>query len=107
MLGGLSVAVAGVGVGALSSVLNASDQSRIGNRQGAFLKVLAWFMGFFTLISLGGTIWWLLSRHLSADVTGLIVLGLTVALSARLVTLAGRRLDKDPEQLLAKLAPVY
>jgi len=107
MLGGLSVAVAGVGVGALSSVLNASDQSRIGNRQGAFLKVLAWFMGFFTLISLGGTIWWLLSRHLSADVTGLIVLGLTVALSARLITLAGRRLDKDPEQLLAKLAPVY
>lgn len=107
ILAGLSVAVAGVGVGALSSVLNASDQSRIGNRQGAFLRVLAWFLGFFTLISLGGGLWWLLSKQLPAEATGLVVLALTASLSSRLVAIAGRRLDADPATLLAKLAPVY
>ncbi len=107
VLAGLAVAVAGVGVGALSSVLNASDQSRIGNRQGAFLKVLAWFMGFFALVSLGGTAWWLLSYIWPAELTGLAILVLSVALSARLIASAGRRLDADPEQLLARLAPVY
>jgi len=107
VLAGLAVAVAGVGVGALSSVLNASDQSRIGNRQGAFLKVLAWFMGFFGLVSLGGTAWWLLSSVWPAELTGLTILVLAMALSARLIISAGRRLDADPEQLLARLAPVY
>ncbi|PFG16191.1 hypothetical protein ATK74_0723 [Propionicimonas paludicola] len=107
VLAGLSVVVGGVGVGALSSVLNASDQSRIGNRQGAFLKVMAWFMGFFALIGIGGTIWWLLSLRLPAELTGLVVLALTAALSARLIRAAGRRLNADPEKLLAKLAPVY
>lgn len=107
ILSGLCVAVAGVGVGALSSVLNASDQSRIGNRQGAFLKVLGWFMGFFTLVSLGGTVWWLLSIRLAADVTGLVVLALTIALTARLIAGAGRILDADPAKLMARLAPVY
>ena len=94
-------------VSALSSVLNASDQSRIGNRQGAFLRVLAWFLGFFTLISLGGGLWWLLSKQLPAEATGLVVLALTASLSSRLVAIAGRRLDADPATLLAKLAPVY
>jgi hypothetical protein len=106
-LAGLSVAVAGVGVGSLSSVLNASDQSRIGNRQGAFLKVLAWFMGFFSLIGIGGVLWWGLSFWLPAEVTGLIILGVAVALSSRLIGSAGRRLNADPAKLLARLAPVY
>lgn len=107
VLAGSSVAVGGVGFGALSSVLNASDQSRIGNRQGAFLKVLGWFMGFFTLIGIGGAAWWLLSSVLPTEVTGLTILLLTSGLSARLLRSAGRRLDADPEKLLARLAPVY
>ncbi len=47
ILAGTSVVALGVGVGSLSSIFNPSDQSRVGQRHGSFLKVFAWFMGFF------------------------------------------------------------
>ncbi|WP_232233449.1 hypothetical protein, partial [Sedimentibacter sp. B4] len=54
ILAGTCVVVLGLGVGSLSSVLNPSDQSRVGQRRGSFLKVFGWFMGFFTIAGIGG-----------------------------------------------------
>lgn len=103
MLAGFAVTVLGVGVGALSSVLNPSDQSRVGQRRGSFLKVLGWFMGFFAVAGVGGAIWWVLSQLVGLPVTGPVMLAVATAIAWTLLRWAGRRLDRDPYTVLRKL----
>jgi ABC-2 type transport system permease protein len=106
ILAGLAVILTGVGIGSQSSVLNPNDQSRIGHhRQGMFLKVFAWFSGFFTVVSIGAVGWILLDGALGPDLTAVVMLLASAALAAILLTQAGRRLDRDPATMLARLAP--
>lgn len=103
ILAGGSVVALGVGVGSLSSVFNPSDQSRLGQRRGSFLKVFAWFMGFFALTGACGVLWWVLARLLDPMATGLLLGGIAVLLAYLLVNWAGRRLERDPYSMLGKL----
>ncbi len=105
ILAGAAVVALGVGVGSLSSVYNPSDQSRVGQRQGSFLKVFAWFMGFFFVVGLGGAVWWVVSSSLDLLLTGVILAAGAVAAAAALLRWAGRRLERNPYLVLAKLDP--
>jgi ABC-2 type transport system permease protein len=106
IVAGLAVIVTGVGIGAQSSVLNPNDQSRVGvHRQGMFLKVFAWFSGFFAVIAVGSALWIILADRLGPDATAAALLLAAAGLAGALVTRAGRRIDRDPEDLLARLAP--
>jgi hypothetical protein len=106
VLAGLAVIVTGVGIGALSSVLNPNDQSRVGvHRQGMFLKIFAWFSGFFFVVSLGAAGWILLAEVIGVWGAALIMLALACVLAATLVNAAAHRVDRDPFDLLVRLAP--
>lgn len=105
LLAGACVVVLGVGVGSAASVLNPSDQSRVGQRQGSFLKVFAWFMGFFALVGIGGGAWWLLAAPLGHLGAGLVMLATTAVAARVLLRWSGRRLEADPYRVLERLAP--
>jgi hypothetical protein len=105
IIAGLAVIFTGIGIGSQSSVLNPNDQSRVGHRQGMFLKVFGWFSGFFAVVSVGAAFWVVLSRQLGTEPTAVIMLAASAALAITLVNRAGRRLDRDPSDLLARLAP--
>lgn len=102
---GLSVIVVGIGIGALSSVFNPSDQSRIGQHQGQFLKVFAWFIGFFAVVAVGASVWILLAEQVGHPLTALVMLVGSILAAVLLIGTAGRRLDRDPSGMLAQLAP--
>ncbi len=106
ILAGLCVVVLGLGVGTLSSVLNPSDQSRIGQRRGSFLKVFGWFMGFFTVAGIGGALWWGLAGVVGGPLTGLAALVGTVVLARAMLGWAGRRLEAEPYAVMRKLDPL-
>jgi len=105
ILAGTSVIALGVGVGSLSSVFNPSDQSRVGQRRGSFLKVFAWFMGFFTLTGIGGLVWVLLAAFAGQAPTAVLMTGLAVTTGVLLVRWSGRRLERNPYPVLDKLDP--
>ena len=105
ILAGFSVVALGLGVGSASSVLNPSDQSRVGLRRGSFLKVFAWFMGFFTVAGIGGGVWWVLSRLTSSLLTGLFLSLAAVVVARAILHWSGRRLERDPYQVMLKLDP--
>lgn len=106
ILAGSAVIALGVGVGSLSSVFNASDQSRVGQRHGSFLKVFAWFMGFFTLTGFGGLVWVLTSALAGQLATAALMTGIAVTTGFLLVRWSGRRLERDPYPVLDKLDPL-
>ncbi|MCB0911660.1 MAG: hypothetical protein KDB60_08600 [Propionibacteriaceae bacterium] len=106
ILAGTCVVALGLGVGSLSSVLNPSDQSRIGQRRGSFLKVFGWFMGFFTLAGVGGALWWVLAGFLGGPLTGVIALAGTALLTRAMLRWAGRRLEAEPYAVMRKLDPL-
>ena len=95
----------GLGVGSASSVVNPSDQSRVGQRHGSFLKVFAWFMGFFTIAGIGGGIWWVLSRFAGQAATALVMLGVSITMARAILRWSGRRLERDPYGVMRKLDP--
>jgi hypothetical protein len=103
ILAGTSVVALGVGVGSLSSVFNPSDQSRVGQRHGSFLKVFAWFMGFFTLTGVAALVWVLVASFAGPGTTAVVMVAAAIGISALLVRWAGRRLGRDPYAVLAKL----
>lgn len=105
VMAGLAVILTGVGIGAQSSVRNPNDQSKIGHRQGMFLKVFAWFSGFFALVAAGSSVWILLARNVGGIATATIMLAASALLAAASVAQAGRRLDRDPFDMLYRLAP--
>lgn len=105
VLAGISVVVLGLGVGGLSSVLNPSDQSRVGQRHGSFLRVLGWFMGFFTVAGIGGALWWMISRLAGGPLTGLMVLAVAAMLAYAMLRWAGRRVEAEPYAVMDKLDP--
>ncbi len=106
ILAGLGVIVTGVGIGAMSSILNPNDQSRVGvHRQGMFLKIFAWFSGFFFVVSVGAAGWILLSVALNDTAAAAVMLALATGLAALLIAAAARRVDRDPFDLLVRLAP--
>lgn len=102
---GAAVIATGVGIGAQSSVLNPNDQSTIGHRQGMFLKVFGWFMGFFFVASIGAGIWVVIAREGGPGVAAAIMLPVAVVFAAISVAAAGRRLEREPSAVLARLAP--
>ena len=102
---GAAVLAAGIGIGAQSSVLNPNDQSTIGHRQGMFLKVLGWFLGFFLVASIGAGIWVSVARWFGQGVAAAVILPAAILLAVVCVAAAGRRLERDPSAVLAKLAP--
>ncbi|MGV8909253.1 MAG: hypothetical protein ACOH1Y_09745, partial [Propionicimonas sp.] len=106
ILAGTSVIALGVGVGSLSSVFNPSDQSRVGQRNGSFLKVFAWFMGFFTLTGFGGLVWVLLAAFAGQLPTAILMTGVAVTAGVLLVRWSGRRLERNPYSVLDKLDPL-
>lgn len=103
ILAGLAVIALGVGVGSLSSVLNPSDQSRVGQRHGSFLKVFGWFMGFFAIVGVAGVLWWVLSELILPVPTGVAMLGLSVLAAWVMLRWSGRRLVREQFTVLAKL----
>ncbi len=105
ILAGCAVVALGVGIGSLSSVFNPSDQSRVGQRHGSFLKVFAWFMGFFFFTGFGGALWWMLSWMLDPLLTGVIMTAGAVGIAVVLLRWSGSRLERDPYPVLAKLDP--
>lgn len=105
LLAGLAVLLTGVGIGAQSSVLNPSDQSRVGHRQGMFLKVFAWFSGFFVVVSVGAAMWMLIAKRAPELVASSIVLLAAAVICVGLVFRAGRRADRMPDDLLRRLSP--
>lgn len=105
ILAGTCVLALGMGVGSASSVLNPSDQSRVGQRHGSFLKVFGWFMGFFVLAGIGGTLWWIVAGFVGSLGAGLIMLVAIVLLARALLRWSGRRLERDPYQVIHKLDP--
>lgn len=102
---GAAVLATGVGIGAQSSVLNPNDQSRIAHRQGMFLKVFGWFMGFFVVASVGAGVWASLARWLGQGPAAVTMLAVAIVLAAISVSAAGRRLDRNPSAVLTKLEP--
>jgi hypothetical protein len=102
---GAAVFALGIGIGAQSSILNPNDQSRIGHRQGMFLKVFGWFMGFFVVASVGAGVWVVLARWFGDRPAAVVMLAVAILLAMILVSTAGRRLDRDPSVVLAKLQP--
>lgn len=105
LLAGISVIGLGIGVGSLSSVLNPSDQSRVGHRQGSFVKVFGWFLIFFATIGFGGLLWWLIAPHLGELNTAGLMVALTVLVSRVLVKRASSILERDPGPVLTRLDP--
>lgn len=105
ILAGSSVVALGVGVGSLSSIFNPSDQSRVGQRNGSFLKVFGWFMGFFALTAVCALIWVIVDSFVNVLTTSVIMAVVAVAGGSLLLRWAGRRLERDPYQVLAKLDP--
>ncbi len=105
ILAGCCVVALGVGVGSASSVLNPSDQSRVGQRHGSFLKVLGWFMGFFTAAGVGGALWWILADFVGSLASGAVMLAVTVAATRWLLGWSGRRLEREPYRVMEKLDP--
>ncbi|HEY3340245.1 MAG TPA: hypothetical protein VGK18_17230 [Propionicimonas sp.] len=103
ILAGTSVVALGVGVGSLSSVFNASDQSRVGQRHGSFLKVFAWFMGFFAFTGFGALVWVLADWAVGSTLTAVGLTVVSIGVSLLLLRWAGRRLERDPYSVLAKL----
>jgi hypothetical protein len=103
ILAGICVVAVGVGVGSLSTVFNPSDQSRVGQRHGSFLKVFAWFMGFFAFTGFGALLWVLIDWFTGPFIAAGIMTGVSIGLSALLLRWAGRRLERDPYSVLAKL----
>jgi hypothetical protein len=106
ILAGSAVLALGVGVGTLSSVFNPSDQSRVGQRHGSFVKVFAWFMGFFTLTGFGGLVWVLLSVFAGQVATAFLMTVVAVTAGYLLVRWSGRRLERNPYSVLDKLDPL-
>ena len=100
---GTAVVALGVGVGSLSSVFNASDQSHVGQRHGSFLKVFAWFMGFFALTGFGALLWLLIAWFTGPAISAVAMTALAIGISALLLRWAGHRLERDPYSVLAKL----
>jgi len=105
LLAGTCVVALGVGVGSAASVLNPSDQSRVGQRRGSFLKVFGWFMAFFTVAGIGGGLWWALARLTNPLLTGLLMLVAAIALAHWILNWSGRRLEADPYLIIRKLDP--
>jgi hypothetical protein len=105
IMAGVCVIVLGLGIGSASSVLNASDQSRVAQRRGSFLKVFAWFMGFFTVAGIGGGIWWVLARFTGMLVAGVIMMTVTIVAARAILGWSGRRLERDPYRVMLKLDP--
>ncbi len=106
VLAGLCVIATGVGIGAQSSVRNPNDQSRVGvHRQGMFLKVFAWFSGFFFVVACGAAVWQVITLFGGEPLAAVICLMIATMLCVVLVVRAGRRLDRDPEPVLERLAP--
>ncbi|MFT4110413.1 hypothetical protein [Propionicimonas sp.] len=105
ILAGTCVVVLGLGVGSASSVLNPSDQSRVGQRRGSFFKVFGWFMGFFAVAGLGGGAWWALTGWAGPVLTGIIMLAGSVVAGRLALGWSGRRLDSDPYEVMRKLDP--
>jgi hypothetical protein len=103
ILAGTSVVALGVGVGSLSSIYNPSDQSRVGQRHGSFLKVFAWFMGFFAFTGFGALIWVLVAWFVGPSITAVVMTAIAFGISALLLRWAGRRLERNPYSVLAKL----
>lgn len=95
----------GIGVGSVASVLNPSDQSRVAHRQGSFVKVLGWFLGFFASIATGGLLWWLADQALGGLRTAGVMAAATLLLTAALLRWSGRLLERDPEPILSHLDP--
>jgi ABC-2 type transport system permease protein len=102
---GLTVVLTGIGIGAQSSVLNPSDQSRVGHRQGMFLKVFAWFGSFFMVASIGAGLWIVIGTYFGDIVSTAVLLPAAAALAIISISWAGRRIDRDPFDLLRRLAP--
>jgi hypothetical protein len=105
LLAGGCVVTLGLGVGSAASVLNPSDQSRVGQRRGSFLKVFTWFMAFFAVAGIGGGIWWVVSHFLIGPLTGLVMLGVTIVVARAILRWSGRRLERDPYVVIRKLDP--
>lgn len=105
LLAGLAVLLTGVGIGVQSSVLNPSDQSRVGHRQGMFLKVFAWFASFFVVVSIGAATWLLISKRASQLFASDIMLLAATIICFGFVYRAGLRVDREPDDLLRRLSP--
>lgn len=106
LVAGLCVIATGVGIGAQSSVRNPNDQSRVGvHRQGMFLKVFAWFTGFFLVVACGAAVWQVVTVFWSEALAAGSCLVIATVLCVTLVTRAGRRLDRDPQPVLDRLDP--
>jgi len=102
---GAAVIATGLGIGSQSSIRNPNDQSTIGHRQGMFLKVFGWFMGFFLAASVGAGVWVAVAHWFGQGVAAAIMLPVAIVFAAVSISAAGRRLDRDPSAVLAKLAP--
>lgn len=105
VLAGCCVVALGLGVGSASSVLNPSDQSRVGQRHGSFLKVFGWFMGFFATAGVGGALWWVLAHFVGNLVAGVVMLAVTAVGARWLLGWSGRRLEREPYRVMQKLDP--
>lgn len=105
IIAGLGVFAVGIGIGTQSSIFNPSDQSRVGHRQGTFLKVFAWFSGFFVVVLAGAFCWSVFARHLGLVATAIILSSTALLVAVVLVRGAGRRVDADPYDLLRRLNP--
>ncbi len=103
ILAGSCVVALGVGVGSVATVLNPSDQSRLGQRQGSFVRVFAWFMGYFAVVGIGGGLWWALAVYIGSLSAGLVMLAATVLVAHRLLAWSGQRLERDPHRVLRRL----
>ncbi len=105
ILAGTCVVVLGVGVGSAASVLNPSDQSRVGQRRGSFLKVFGWFMAFFTVAGIGGGLWWVTATVIGDLLTGVGMLAVSIIVARAILAWSGRRLEQDPYVIIRKLDP--
>lgn len=103
ILAGSCVVALGVGVGSAASVFNPSDQSRVGQRRGSFVKVFAWFMGFFFVVGVGGGLWWVLARFSGSLGAGLVMLAVTIVSARLLLAWSGGRLERDPHRVMRLL----
>jgi hypothetical protein len=65
--------------------------------------VFAWFMGFFAFTGFGALIWVLAAWIMGQTITAVVMTALAFGISALLLRWAGRRLERDPYTVLAKL----
>jgi hypothetical protein len=65
--------------------------------------VFAWFMGFFAFTGFGALIWVLVAWFAGPSITAVVMTAIAFGISALLLRWAGRRLERNPYSVLAKL----